>query len=685
MKTLIIIPTYNESENIEKLILKIKELDIEADILVVDDNSPDGTSDKVVDLREKFKGVSLIVRDEKMGLGAAYIEGFKKALKYGYEVIIQMDADLSHDPAVIPKLLDALKKTDFVIGSRYVKGGGIKNWSFLRRIISHFGCFYAKNVLEVPIKDFTSGFNAFKTSLFSKLDIDKIKSNGYSFQIELKYKAVLAGFSFKEIPIIFSERTKGKSKISRAIVLEAFFKTIFLKLANESFKNKFYYFSLFSFAIFLVVFRFHNAFSFNPYWGYDGGGHVHYILSLARENKLPSLSDTYLAWHEPLYYILMAIPLKILFFFKENVELKIILKFLSSFQVLLSLATSVIIYKLIKLLTKRRLIIFTSFVLINLLPNFNQASTFLTNELLNYFFIFLIIYYFYKYFLPLKRAKLKNYIILAIIIALGILSKITSVILLIIILGYFLWNFLFKKKKKIFKKALLMIVLLLIIISPWFLYRISKVSSLSINNTEEFAPQEISFESFRVFSRVDLDIFEFPFWYSGGKSFWSMLYGDMFYDYYGTIENKDFVTFLEKSDPQKLIWTSQTGTYVTLKHLEITSFLVFLAIFPAFLMILGFFGAVYKFLKTKKAFYFFSFFIPGSFLASLIYFNLRYPYYAQGSVKGLFIFPSFLILAVLGFKTMGLFKKKWLYLFSFFTLIYSFLLILAFWIDRFNY
>ncbi len=686
MKTLIIIPTYNERENIEKLILRIQELNIKADILVVDDNSPDGTSDRVVDLRAQFKNVSLIVQDEKMGLGSAYIEGFKKALKYGYKAIVQMDADLSHDPAMIPELINALEKVDFVIGSRYIKGGGVKNWSFPRRIISRLGCFYAKNILDIPIKDFTSGFNAFKTSVFSKLNMERIKSNGYSFQIEFKYRVALLGVSFKEIPIVFTERTKGKSKISRAIVLEAFLKTPALKLHSMfNGKDRGFYVFLSLFIFFLIIFRFYNAFFFNPYWGYDGGGHIDYILSLARENKFPNLSDTYIAWHEPLYYILMAIPLKVVLFFKENLELKTILKFLSFFQVLLSLATSVVVYKLINLLSKSKLIIFISFVLISLLPNFNQASTFLTNELLSYFFIFLGIFYFYKYFLPLKRATLKNYTILGIIMSLGILSKITSVILLIIIFGYFAWNFIIKRNKTVFKRAFLMFVLMLIIVSPWFVYRTSNVSSFSINNTEEFAPKELKLdENLKIFTNVDLNIFEFPYWYSGGRSFWSMLYGDMFYDYYGTIENKDLITFLQKSDPQKLIWTSKTETYVTQEHFNIANFLVFLAIVPAFLMILGFLVAIYRFFKTKKAFYFFSFFIPGSFLASLIYFNLRYPYYDQGSVKGLFIFPSFLLLFVLGLKFLKN-KKGLLKLFSFFILIYSFFLALAFLVDRFNY
>lgn len=221
-KTLIVIPTYNEATNIAFLMEKIHQIVKEAHILVVDDNSPDGTAQIVQQCQKKNShSIFLLQRTAKNGLGKAYLAGFAWALTHDYENIIQMDADFSHDPKVLLLFLHSLKHYDFVIGSRYVQGGGTENWSLFRKCISKFGSFYARFILQVPIRDFTGGFNAWKRKVLKQLSLGDIQSQGYSFQIELKYKAYSAGFQYVEVPIRFQERLSGQSKMSFKIVWEA--------------------------------------------------------------------------------------------------------------------------------------------------------------------------------------------------------------------------------------------------------------------------------------------------------------------------------------------------------------------------------------------------------------------------------------------------------------------------------
>ena len=220
---LIIIPTYNESDNIEKLLDLISRTDPAAHVLIVDDNSPDRTYEIVERLMQtSYPGrLFLLKRAGKLGLGTAYIAGFKWALARDYDYIFEMDADFSHDPKYLPAFLTAIEKHDLVLGSRYVPGGGVKNWGLLRKIISRGGSLYARMILGLSLRDLTGGFKCFRRQVLESIDLDAVKSNGYSFQIEMTYRARCKGFRICETPIVFEDRTAGKSKMSRKIFLEA--------------------------------------------------------------------------------------------------------------------------------------------------------------------------------------------------------------------------------------------------------------------------------------------------------------------------------------------------------------------------------------------------------------------------------------------------------------------------------
>jgi dolichol-phosphate mannosyltransferase len=221
MKNLIITPTYNEEKNIESLIEQIFLYSKESDILVIDDNSPDGTSKKVQELQKKYKNLYLEVRASKSGLGTAYIFGFKWAINNNYNTVIQMDADLSHDPKEIPELLSDLKKNELVIGSRYIQGVSVVNWPIRRLLLSYGANLYSRLITGMPINDGTGGYKAWSIKLLKKIDLDTIKSQGYSFQIEMNFRAWILNAKIKECPIIFVDRTIGESKMSRSIMFEA--------------------------------------------------------------------------------------------------------------------------------------------------------------------------------------------------------------------------------------------------------------------------------------------------------------------------------------------------------------------------------------------------------------------------------------------------------------------------------
>ena len=230
-KVLICIPTYNEKENILSLVKDILSYQGGAHILVIDDSSPDGTSNIVSQSSLFGKNLFLLKRPGKEGIGKAYLDGFKWALEREYDYIFQCDADFSHNPKYIPEFLEKLNEGfELVIGSRNIEGGGVENWSYFRQILSRFGSFYGRFILGLKIQDLTGGFNAYKKESLEALNLNAVGSNGYVFQIELKYRAYLRGLKVVEIPIIFADRIYGKSKMTSKIVLEAFWHVIYLKL-----------------------------------------------------------------------------------------------------------------------------------------------------------------------------------------------------------------------------------------------------------------------------------------------------------------------------------------------------------------------------------------------------------------------------------------------------------------------
>lgn len=234
-RVLVVVPTYNEADNVDDLLEEIRQSVPEASVLFVDDASPDGTADRIRRQQEAAPDrIHLLSRDRKRGLGGAYVAGMTWALERGYLAAIEMDADLSHDAADLPRLIGLLEHFDCVVGSRYVEGGGTRNWSLPRRLISRWGSAYAQAILRLPIRDLTGGFNAWSRPVLEALPLEQIRSSGYAFQIELKYRAYLAGFSIHETPIVFSERRVGVSNMSWPIVFEAVFGVWRLALDRRS-------------------------------------------------------------------------------------------------------------------------------------------------------------------------------------------------------------------------------------------------------------------------------------------------------------------------------------------------------------------------------------------------------------------------------------------------------------------
>lgn len=230
VQTYLVIPTYNEQENITKLLLKIFSLPVAGlHVLIVDDQSPDGTGEAVEQLRATYPNLEVLHRPQKTGLGPAYVAGFKAALAGGADFIFEMDADFSHDPIYIPKLLAAAQQADLALGSRYVPGGGVSNWSLARRLISRFGNAYARLILGLPYRDLTGGFKCYRRAVLEKIDLSRLSSVGYNFQIETTYKAHRLGCKIIEVPIMFYERAEGKSKFDFKIMIESFWKVILLK------------------------------------------------------------------------------------------------------------------------------------------------------------------------------------------------------------------------------------------------------------------------------------------------------------------------------------------------------------------------------------------------------------------------------------------------------------------------
>jgi dolichol-phosphate mannosyltransferase len=218
----LVLPTYNEASNLEGIVAAVRErLAPPRHVLVVDDSSPDGTGEIADRLAAEHPDVSVLHRSRKQGLGPAYVAGFRRALAGGAGLVVQMDADFSHDPADLPRLLDKARDTDLVLGSRYVAGGGVEEWGPVRRLISRGGCAYARAVLGVDVHDLTGGFKVFRREVLEAIDLATISAFGYAFQVETTYRAIRAGFRVVELPIVFQDRRVGESKMTKRIVLEA--------------------------------------------------------------------------------------------------------------------------------------------------------------------------------------------------------------------------------------------------------------------------------------------------------------------------------------------------------------------------------------------------------------------------------------------------------------------------------
>ncbi|WP_268034156.1 polyprenol monophosphomannose synthase [Algoriphagus sp. PAP.12] len=234
-RKLVIIPTYNEIENISDMIQTVMDLEGNFELLIIDDGSPDGTAKVVIDLQDKFPDrLHLVQRKAKLGLGTAYINGFKWALRKGYDYIFEMDADFSHDPNDLIKLYKACAEEgfDMSIGSRYITGVNVVNWPMGRVLMSYFASVYVKFITGLPIKDATAGFKCYHKSVLQGINLDEIRFIGYAFQIEMKFTAWKLGFQIKEVPIIFTDRTKGTSKMSKGIFKEAVFGVIWMKVKS---------------------------------------------------------------------------------------------------------------------------------------------------------------------------------------------------------------------------------------------------------------------------------------------------------------------------------------------------------------------------------------------------------------------------------------------------------------------
>jgi dolichol-phosphate mannosyltransferase len=230
----LILPTYNEAENIEALVRavlpQLAGTGLEHTVLVVDDGSPDGTGAVADRLAAELPAVHVLHRAAKAGLGRAYLAGFEQALAGGAELILEMDSDFSHDPADLPRLIAAAGAADLVLGSRYVPGGGVENWGALRRVLSRGGSWYARTLLGVPVRDLTGGFKCFNRRVLEGIDLEGVHAGGYGFQIELTFRAIQAGFTVTEVPILFRERREGHSKMTARIALEAVWKVPALRL-----------------------------------------------------------------------------------------------------------------------------------------------------------------------------------------------------------------------------------------------------------------------------------------------------------------------------------------------------------------------------------------------------------------------------------------------------------------------
>ncbi len=237
-RALVLLPTYNEKDNVERITAQIVAVDPRLEVLIVDDNSPDGTGEIADRLAAANSRIKVMHRPGKQGLGRAYIAGFKYGIEHEYDFILEMDADFSHQPKYLADHLKNIQTCDLSLGSRYIPGGGVENWPKTRWAISYFANLYSRLVTGLPVRDATGGFKCFRRKVLESLDLDAIRSNGYSFQIEVSYRAWTKGFQIREFPIIFVEREAGHSKFSKKIIYEAVFMVLYLGLKSIPFRLK---------------------------------------------------------------------------------------------------------------------------------------------------------------------------------------------------------------------------------------------------------------------------------------------------------------------------------------------------------------------------------------------------------------------------------------------------------------
>ena len=230
MKSLIIVPTYNELENIQRLLPELMALDPDIRVLVVDDNSPDGTGRLADKLAAEYERISVLHRPKKLGLGSAYVAGFRYAIQQDVDCVFEMDADFSHDPAMIPRFIEEIASCDVVIGSRYISGINVVNWPMSRLLLSYFANIYTRVVTGMTIRDTTSGFKCFRREVLEHIDLDSVRSDGYAFQIEMNFRCWRKGYRMREIPIIFVDRRSGTSKLSQGVINEAVWIVWWLRL-----------------------------------------------------------------------------------------------------------------------------------------------------------------------------------------------------------------------------------------------------------------------------------------------------------------------------------------------------------------------------------------------------------------------------------------------------------------------
>jgi len=235
MKILVVIPTYNEKESLPKLVGRLLNLRPDIEILVVDDNSPDGTGKLAKEFSEQNPRIHLLAREKKSGLGPAYLAGFEWGLERGFDLFVEMDADLSHRPRYLPVFFEKIKDCDIVVGSRWMKGGKIANWPYYRVLLSQMAGLYSRIILGVPVYDMTAGYVCYRRKVLETIDLPNVRSDGYCFQIEMKYRALQKGFRVVETPILFTDRKAGNSKISRHIIFEALLKVWWLRFNRRRF------------------------------------------------------------------------------------------------------------------------------------------------------------------------------------------------------------------------------------------------------------------------------------------------------------------------------------------------------------------------------------------------------------------------------------------------------------------